>query len=224
MRPGRSLPLQGRLLEGISGCRDRGSLRGGAAGRFVPVGVALLLALTGCAVGTQGVGGRPAADVDSTPTTVNIANCEGFSVAGTPDPDGLPQLRLRCLAEGPDLDLATIGGRPTLVNLWASWCQPCREEMPLIQAAYENYGDRVGFLGVNVRDGLPGAIAFLNDNGMTYAHVVDVEGELMTRLGIPGLPVTLAINSAGRVFARHVGPLSPGLLADLMARLLADEP
>lgn len=197
---------------------------GGSCGRSVSVGAVLAVVLTSCTQGSAGPENQSATSAYSPPASVNIASCEGFSASGTSQPDGLPQLRLPCLVEGEDVQLANIAGRPTLINLWATWCAPCRAEMPLLQRAYETYGDRVGFLGVNTLDDVSLAVEFLDDVEITYAHVVDADGGLMTELGLPGLPVTLAVNAAGRVITRHAGPVTWELLSELMTSLLADEP
>jgi thiol-disulfide isomerase/thioredoxin len=111
-----------------------------------------------------------------------------------------------------------------LVNLWASWCAPCREEMPLIEDAYARSGDQIGFLGVNTEDSRSAAVSLLADLDVTFAHVVDQEGRLLTELGLPGLPVTLAVAADGRVIDRQVGQLSGARLDEMVAELTADAP
>lgn len=88
---------------------------------------------------------------------------------------GLPALRLPCLGNGPDVTLSSLTGRPTLVNLWASWCAPCREEMPLLQQAFAEHGQDIRFLGVATRDEPAVAADFAAATGVTYPSVVDVD-------------------------------------------------
>ncbi len=108
--------------------------------------------------------------------------------------DLLPPLKPPSLTSGPAVDLSALGGSPVLLNLWASWCGPCGEEMPLSQSAHERYGDQVAFLGVNTEDTNSAAASLLVDIGVTYPQVVDVNGDLLAHLGPPGLPVTVVVN------------------------------
>ena len=153
-----------------------------------------------------------------------MAGCEPFSadddaVGGG---EGLPALRLPCLVGGQDVSLDDLGDRPVLLNLWASWCAPCREEMPLLQAAYERNGDRVGFLGVITEDTRSAAASLLADLDVTYAHVVDQDKELLTELAVPGLPVTLAVAADGRILDRQIGQASAARLDELVSVLMED--
>lgn len=181
------------------------------------------------AVTLTGCGGGPptsAGNADTTPVAVpgDVAGCESFAADGATagGAEGVPALRLPCLVGDQEVALDDLGGRPVLVNLWASWCAPCREEMPLLQAAHERYGDRIGFLGVNTEDTRPAAVSVLIDLGVTYAHVVDEDKALLTELAAPGLPVTLAVAADGRVVDRQVGPVSAARLEELVSRLAAE--
>ena len=155
-----------------------------------------------------------------------VVGCESFAADGTSTPggEGVPAVRLPCLIDGPDVALNDLGGRPVLVNLWASWCVPCREEMPLLQQAHERYGDQVGFLGVDTEDTRSAAVSFLADFGITYAHVVDTDKRLLTELGSPGLPVTLAVDAGGRIVDRQIGQMSAARLEELVTRLTTAAP
>lgn len=150
------------------------------------------LAVSGC-----GTGGAPSTVDASEPTFAvpgDVAGCDSFAADGEAvrGEDALPVLTLPCMIPGQDVTLDDLGDGPVLVNLWASWCAPCREEMPMLQRAYEREGGRIGFLGVVTEDA-PSAPAFLlGDLDVTYAHVVDRDKELLTELAAPGLAVTLA--------------------------------
>lgn len=133
----------------------------------------------------------------------------------------LPPLTLSCLGPGPDVSLNRLTGRPTLVNLWATWCGPCREEMPFLQEAYARHGQQVRFLGVDTQDDPQAARWFLADLDIGYPHVVDPDGELLRGLGVRGLPVTLALDEDGQVVGRSVGQLTPEELEDLITMLLS---
>jgi cytochrome c biogenesis protein CcmG/thiol:disulfide interchange protein DsbE len=189
-------------------------------------------ALTGCAgspsseAGGAGATPRTATDsaraVEHTPVDVpGAASCADIPQAPAigPAPEGLPGLRLACLTPGPDVDLAAVRGRPVLVNLWATWCGPCREEMPLLQSSSEQHAGAVQFLGVDTKDRPAAAAKFLTEVGVTYPNVVDPDGDLLAHLRLPGLPVTLLLDAEGNVVGKHIGQLKQASLDDLLARL-----
>ena len=99
------------------------------------------------------------------------------------------------------MDLDRLTGRPTLVNLWVTWCGPCREEMSLLQQAHARHGEQVRFLGVDVEDDPEAARWLLDELGIAYPHATDRDGELLTELGMRGLPVTLAAVDADAALA-----------------------
>ncbi|SDY85553.1 Thiol-disulfide isomerase or thioredoxin [Modestobacter sp. DSM 44400] len=106
------------------------------------------------------------------------------------------------------------------MNLWATWCGPCREEMPLLQDAYVQYGEQVRFLGVDTQDDPEAAGSFLADLDIGYPHVVDPSGQLLRELGVRGLPVTLVLDQTGRVKARSIGQLTADELQQLLGSVL----
>lgn len=189
------------------------------------VAVSAVLVTVGCASTGSGTEEQAAA---TNPVAVpdGVAECASFAPDGTgaTGDESVPALRLPCLTGGPDVALDDLGSRPVLVNLWASWCAPCREEMPLLQQANERYGDQVGFLGVDTEDTRAAAVSFLADFGITYAHVADTDRRLLTELGAPGLPVTLAVDADGRVVDRQIGQMSAARLEELVARLATATP
>ncbi|SSC22237.1 thioredoxin [Klenkia terrae] len=180
-----------------------------------------VLALSGCGAAAPSSG-------NTEPTAVavpgDVAGCDSFAADGQGAPRGntLPTLTLPCLVPGGDVALDDLGDRPVLVNLWASWCSPCREEMPLLQDVYERYGSRVGVLGVNTEDTPSAAASLLADLDVTYAHVVDRDKRLLNELGVPGLPVTLAVAADGRILDRQVGQASAERLEEMISLLVTD--
>ncbi len=129
----------------------------------------------------------------------------------------LPALTLACLKVGPAVNPARLGGAPVLVNLWASWCVPCQQEMPALQRAYAVYGRQVRFLGVDTEDQHDSANDFLATVGVHYPQAVDERGDLLHRLGSTGLPVTLVLDAAGKVVYSHRGQLTARDLAKALA-------
>lgn len=103
-------------------------------------------------------------------------------------------------------------GSPLVVDVWASWCYPCRQELPLLARAARQ-GVRV--LGIDERDSASRALAFADDHGVTYPSLHDPDGRLLGGLRMlpqNGIPSALIVAADGIVVARVVGPLSPDML------------
>jgi cytochrome c biogenesis protein CcmG/thiol:disulfide interchange protein DsbE len=140
-----------------------------------------------------------------------------FTGGGTGSGDRLPEWTLPCLVAGPPVDLARLGGKPVLINLWATWCGPCREEMPILQNAHIRHRDKIAFLGVDTKDSPERAAAFLQEVGATYPQVVDLDGRLLVEhLRVPGLPVTVVLDAEGEVIKKHVGAFTEESLDTLI--------
>lgn len=138
-----------------------------------------------------------------------------------PCPQGLgpelPDLVLPCLGGGPDVELRSAApGRPTLVNVWASWCAPCADEAPALAAFAERAGDRVGLVGVLTKDVASRGLAFSADFGMRYPSLVDDEGDVLRAYG-SGPPVTLFLDAEGTVVHTERGAFAD--LAELEAQV-----
>jgi thiol-disulfide isomerase/thioredoxin len=119
---------------------------------------------------------------------------------------GLPDLELRGLdGDGTTLDVGELRG-PAVVNLWATWCKPCREELPAFQQVAAERTD-VRFIGVNSQE-TGDARAYLDELGVTYDQFADDRGMLAEELGAASLPVTVVVDADGTVTAEHLGPMS----------------
>lgn len=103
--------------------------------------------------------------------------------------------------------------RPAVVNVWASWCSPCRSEAPLLNEAYETYGDRIEFIGVDVQDDQAGAKSFLAEFGLPFDHFFDRDRSIPNHYGGIGTPITIFFGPHGEVFAIHNGILDERTLA-----------
>jgi cytochrome c biogenesis protein CcmG/thiol:disulfide interchange protein DsbE len=119
----------------------------------------------------------------------------------------LPELTLPCLGGGPGVPLARLGGVPTVLNAWASWCGPCREELPTFERLAGAAGSRLRVLGVDTEDADGSALDFAAARGVHFASVVDTAGTLRTGRRIAGLPFTLFVRADGSVASVHIGPL-----------------
>ncbi|MDQ3574080.1 MAG: TlpA family protein disulfide reductase [Actinomycetota bacterium] len=106
------------------------------------------------------------------------------------------------------VELAAYRGRPVVLNFWASWCVPCRREMPTFQAVSEQMGPRVAFVSVNHQDGQSAALRLLADTGVTHPAGYDPDGKVAASYNLRGMPTTVFISSTGQVLATRTGELS----------------
>ena len=172
--------------------------------RGTPSVLALVALLAGCT--------SPDADdpgPDAAPTTVAesvLEPCPEQPDEPTAGGDAVPALRFDCLGGG-TLDLTRAPGVPTVVNLWGSWCPPCREELPLMQDLADAAGARVQVLGVISRDGEPQAESFAEDAAITFPSAFDGDGELMSELGLNALPYTFFLAADGTLAHTELGPI-----------------
>ncbi len=108
----------------------------------------------------------------------------------------------------PGLDSAAFAGKVTLVNVWASWCAPCREEHPLLLALSQDR--RFTIAGLNYKDKPENARRFLGELGNPYRAIgVDDAGRTAINWGVYGVPETFLVGKDGKIVYKHVGPLSP---------------
>jgi thiol-disulfide isomerase/thioredoxin len=111
--------------------------------------------------------------------------------------------------------LRELRGHPVVVNVWGSWCTPCREEFPIFASAALRTGKRVAFLGLATQDSREAAGAFLKDSPVSYPSYLDFQGEAATKLGVIGAPATIFYDAQGRRTYFHNGKYETE--ADLLA-------
>jgi cytochrome c biogenesis protein CcmG, thiol:disulfide interchange protein DsbE len=119
----------------------------------------------------------------------------------------LPALSFDCPGGG-TLDLGRAPGEPTVLNLWGSWCTPCRDELPVMQQFADAAAGQVRVMGVISKDGRPQAESFAADAGVTFPSAFDGGGKLMTELGLHGLPYTYFLDADGALVYTQVGPVA----------------
>lgn len=146
--------------------------------------------------------------------------CGGLlaSQALAPTQAPMPDLMVRQL-DGRAVALSSFGARPVVLNLWATWCPPCRREMPALMAA-QAANPQVAFVFVNQGESAATVDAFLARQGLTMQNVVlDPGGQVARGTGAMGLPTTLFYNADGALGMRHVGELSRATLSDKLASI-----
>ncbi len=127
-----------------------------------------------------------------------------------------PAFTLERLDGKGDLGLESLRGKAVVLNFWASWCGPCKDETPLLQQGWKRWqGKDVVFVGVDVKDFRGDAKDFMARYGVTYPNVYDGKGSTVGRYGVTGFPETYFVDAAGNVRYRIAGPVEDA--ADLDA-------
>lgn len=114
-----------------------------------------------------------------------------------PATDAMPEFELSLLGGG-TISNEDLEGTPVVMNFWASWCTPCREEAPMLEELWQEHKDRILFLGVNTKDNELGAEDFVEQFDITYPIALDPNEELVGELDVFGLPQTFFIDHEGR--------------------------
>ncbi|MFG2607242.1 TlpA family protein disulfide reductase [Streptomyces sp. NPDC048514] len=184
--------------------------------------VAALSALTLSACGKGGVSGGGG-------DTHFVTGHNGIDTAPRGERAAAPDLSGRTI-DGKPLDVADYKGQVVVVNVWGSWCGPCREEAKYFAKVSEAYsGKGVQFVGINTRDtSTTPAVAFEKEHGIGYPSLYDPTGKLMLRFGKGTLnpqlvPSTLVIDKDGKVAARALEPLDDGALLKMVKPVLAEK-
>ncbi|MBC8503947.1 MAG: TlpA family protein disulfide reductase [Anaerolineales bacterium] len=137
-----------------------------------------------------------------------------------------PDFTLETL-EGELMTLSELRGSPVLINLWASWCGPCRAEMPAMQRIHEKYGDEFIILAVNAthQDSPNAAAAFVSELGLTFPILLDHDGSVSTQYQLRSLPTSFFVNRDGIIEEVVIGgPMSEALLQTRIESLLEEAP
>jgi len=110
---------------------------------------------------------------------------------------------------GPPIHLASLKGRPVMLNFWASWCDPCKQEAPLLEAMWQRVqGQGIVFIGIDFEDRQSDGLSFLHTYGITYPNVVDTDGSVAISYGVTGVPETVFIDRHGVFVHKVIGELT----------------
>ena len=123
--------------------------------------------------------------------------------------------------DGSVVQLSSLKGNVVLINFWATWCAPCRQEMPLLDAIYRKY-NRLGFemLGVNVEDDAKGAERYLAETPVTFPILFDPTGKVSKQYNVKAMPSTVLVDRQGNVRHVHFG-YKPGYENDYQDQIRA---
>jgi cytochrome c biogenesis protein CcmG/thiol:disulfide interchange protein DsbE len=132
-----------------------------------------------------------------------------------------PDMALPKLGGGGELSLADLRGKPVVLNFWASWCDPCKDEAPALERAQKRLAKAGGtVLGVTVEDATTDSQAFVREHKLTFPSVRDVDAKLGKAYGRTGVPETFVIDRQGRVVAISRGQIDDRFMAEQLPKVL----
>jgi cytochrome c biogenesis protein CcmG/thiol:disulfide interchange protein DsbE len=118
---------------------------------------------------------------------------------------------------GHRVDLESLHGKPALINFWASWCAPCKQEAPELRRFAEQIGHRATLVGVDWNDRPENARAFIAESDWRYPVLRDSSGEVGNAYGLNGLPTTFVLDSSGQIVQKLQGPQTASSLSQAFA-------
>lgn len=134
--------------------------------------------------------------------------------------DDAPEIRGPSLTDGGTVDSADYPGKVLVINVWGSWCPPCRKEAPDLQAASDKLGDKAQFIGIDSRDpGKAAPQAFVRSHKISYPSIYDPDGSQVVKFdNLPpsAIPSTLVVDKHGRLAVRILGSITRDTLVDIV--------
>lgn len=121
---------------------------------------------------------------------------------------------------GNRVSTADLSGKPVILNFWATWCPPCRSELPAFDKLYRQYGNEVSFMMIDLTDGyretVEGVKKFISENGYTFPVYYDTEGSAAEAYNVSSIPFTVAVGRNGNIVGTHLGAMSEAALEKLI--------
>ncbi|MSX99725.1 MAG: redoxin family protein [Actinobacteria bacterium] len=121
---------------------------------------------------------------------------------------------------GETISTRSLIGAPTIINIWYSTCEPCRRELPVLAQGALKSGEKIRFIGINIKDSAKVASEFAADYGVKFEIFLDANGAFISASGVSTAPMTLAVNAQGLIINQIAGELSTAKLDELMSELL----
>ena len=176
-------------------------------GSAVPV-FALIAVLSWASVKSGGTPGGPGVNSEFGQVGVDPQSAQQFTVE---------------LLDGRTMTLSELRGKVVLLDFWASWCPPCRQEAPALAEVYREYrGKAVEFLGINLWDRRQDALDYVKQFKVPYPNAVDNKGTIAINYGVRGIPEKFVINRSGVVVKKFVGPMPADTLRAILDEVLKD--
>jgi len=136
---------------------------------------------------------------------------------------------IRVGADAPDFSLTDLNdqtihlkslfGKPIVLNFWATWCGPCRIEMPMLDAFYQDHIEDIELLAINMQEKEQPVQAFAYEYNLDFPILLDLDAEVSTMYRIQGLPTTIILTSEGKISAIHVGVISENQLIGYLGKM-----
>jgi len=131
-----------------------------------------------------------------------------------------PSFTLKAVGSGQTIDVATLRGKPAIINFWATWCGPCYQEHPTLVQNAQVLGNNVQFVGIVFNDTEQKIQAFLNERGSAYPTLLDESGKTAIAYGVGGVPETFFLDKNGTIVAKYAGPLTTEELQANLAKAM----
>lgn len=139
---------------------------------------------------------------------VLITSCDQKTGASNGDTENqaAKSFTLESLEQNKEISLEDFKGKPIVVNFWATWCGPCKQEMPFFEETWKEYKDKgVVFIGIDVMDDKESAQQFIEKLGISYTNLYDPSGKTSNSYGVVALPATFFIDKDGNIAVKHYG-------------------
>lgn len=209
-----------QIADKSTAASERTAVSGAGAGcgrlALIVVGVVLVGVLAVFGVRVAGNAG-PSGDPAGTPGILTTGQEAVGQVRPAPDFDVT-------LFSGQTRRLSELRGRPVVVNFWASWCPPCRDEAPIFERVWRDYqGKGVEFIGLDIWDTETEAKKFLERYSLTYPNAPDPRGKTAVEYGVFGIPETFFVDREGQIVRRWNGPLNEDKLRAFIEEILVSD-
>lgn len=130
------------------------------------------------------------------------------TVSGTGIGNLAPDFQLMDM-EGQNVTLSNLRGSPVIMNFWASWCSPCRQEMPFLQQIYEDWNNKgVILLTINLRETPSEIMQFMQSNSLSFPVLLDADASVTQNYNVVGIPTTFFVDKDGVIQAKKLGPFN----------------
>ena len=187
----------------------------------IVLAIVIVAVIGGSVLAYRSLSGKIATPTD-TPAVTADSSSNGTEPAN--EKDAAPDITVYD-GSGNAVTLAEQRGKPVVINFWATWCPPCKSELPHFDKLYQEYGDRVEFMMVDLTDGggetAENTKAFLEENGYTFPVYYDDEGSATAAYRISSIPLTVLLDADGNAADSHLGAMDEATLRTYIESLIA---